>query len=545
MFGLLIRRQGFEEPDLTGFDTSDEASSPSPDRPLLPSLPEADVSEGLVTPTPHRQLFTRSLGSIFSAEEAAVAAVVAVDDDDDEASSLVESPFQDLDTANGGAVTKRVSGVIDADAVALSEGFGSGAERDAAGGTREATATETSPSPAVPPSETSPVDNAALPSSDVSSGDASGLMAEGREKMSLVGSDLVLEASGGEGAKGSRAAASGVREAGEGGGEGGMEGPCASGVAEEGEVDGGVDDRGATMTPTGKSLAGSSTNSDVSDWDRSLGSPSPGFEPGGSGGGGGGGGGSGGDHAPLVCRVSTAALKGAQYLEGSGEEDVVVCVQPGSAAGGGGGSGVAWSAAGVDVAALGVRGSRKSSSGPVLFRPAALTEEAMTSMGWGGTAASTAGSGSLADPPGAVVIVTKPGSAEGPSWEDATSSDTTFAGKAVGGVDLPVSGVAAVAAGSRDSRSESTALEGGGVCAAGLGLGAGAGLAAPVVVVDVPAVSSSVTVALVSAGGGGAASRVGEAGRKVQAMVSRRIFRGPMGEVRCARACVCVYVPRF
>ncbi|CAM9609179.1 unnamed protein product, partial [Laminaria digitata] len=110
------------------------------------------------------------------------------------------------------------------------------------------------------------------------------------------------------------------------------------------------------------SLADSSTNSDISDWDRGLGSPPPAS---GDGGGAGGGGGElgfnledGADalvaaaaaaaataQKPLVCRVSSSLLTGGSKTLGSvDEDDMMFCLKPGVAgrAGGGSGSGLAW-----------------------------------------------------------------------------------------------------------------------------------------------------------------------------------------------------------
>lgn len=361
-----------------------------------------------------------------------------------------------------------------------------------------------------------------------------------------------------------------------------------------GDVDDGVDDDGGGnndgngiaggRTPASASRASSTTsNSDISDWDRSLGSPTPRLDaatladhqqqqqqqplasaagsaltsPRA---------GSAGTASAVVYRVSSKVLNGSQALESLGEEDIMFCLQPGAAGTAGGASGVAWSASNAAGGAGGRPGvGRKSPSGPVLFTPATLTEEAMTSIGWGalgggstlttaeasasaagdgagqaaaGAAAGSAGAAPPAanDLPAAItpraaalrnnhLMVTIPAASAVATGFDGGARSGSSCGAAAGAPTAASASLQSLAGAYSSDEAGSAAA-----ARAELGVEAGAGAGSGG---EGPAVPASVAVAIsavATAGGGGAKG----GGSRVRAMVTRSIYGNSGGEVSCS-----------
>ena len=277
----------------------------------------------------------------------------------------------------------------------------------------------------------------------------------------------------------------------------------------------------ARRTPT--SVADSSNSDDVSDWDSGLRSPTPGASSGADGGGPGGG--APAAPPPLISRVSSAVFAGSPALETPDREDMMVCVQPDTA--GGGGSGVAWAAGGH---------GRKPSSGPFLFKPVALTKEAMVAMKWdetdaGGAPQTTSDLKATLVSPGTGVAAPPPDLGKKPPCgaprDEATAvgelgSDGGGGGgggkKSTGGTVLLSKGDVAAAESGSGSASEAAAS------------GEGAGEKPAVPMLAATKVSASVAAVASTVAGAGSRAEPRSEGR-VQGMVSRNIYGGPT-EVR-------------
>eukprot|EP00752_Nemacystus_decipiens_P012274 g10880.t1 len=276
----------------------------------------------------------------------------------------------------------------------------------------------------------------------------------------------------------------------------------------------------ARRTPT--SVADSSNSEDISDWDSGLRSPTPGASSGVDGGGAAAAAAAAAKAPPpLISRVSSAVFAGSPALESQGREDMMVCVQPDSA--GGGGSGVAWAAGGH---------GRRPSSGPFLFKPVALTKEAMESMKWDETTGdcgapptsseankALVAAGARAAPP--TELAKRPPHGSGGLGSDYGGKEST------GSTVLLSKGDAAGAESGSGSASEAAASgEGAGETRAAVA--AVPTLAAAVVSMGDDATKVSASVAAVASTVAVAGSRKEpRAAGKVQGMVYRRIYGGP------------------
>lgn len=311
----------------------------------------------------------------------------------------------------------------------------------------------------------------------------------------------------------------------------------------------------ATVSPPRGQVETSSSNSDVSDWDTSLCSSSPkGFDLNGP------------DAAaaaavalqtPLVCRVSHASLTASQGPGCLDEEgDMMFCGQPGEAGAAGTGSGIAWPVAGAAGAGTS-RPSlpRKPSAGPVLFTPAALTEEAMKSMGyWGGSP------GAVPTPKHSFPALVSTTSSDPPATlklsrstdTTATTTNTDFSSapglanspsvSRSAGENSSPSRVAASVPSSASAASTATVanVREGALSSGPVAMAEAAAAAAVGSMGEGTTVLASVRVVVATVGGTETGRRRGSmlrGGRKssyrsCRTMVSRSIYGGPMGEVR-------------
>lgn len=277
-----------------------------------------------------------------------------------------------------------------------------------------------------------------------------------------------------------------------------------------------------------RSSSGASSSDEISDWDKNLNSPSPvSFSE------------VLGANAvqmpSLVYRMSSPALN----LKGGGDKDVTFCVQQGGDAGGRTSMGGAWSVAGGHIGGRPSYG-RTPSAGPILFTPA--------SMSLGLAAATAAAAATVVGTPSRESIcasitttaAVEPGTSLPPAVAVASCKQALESGMVA---EVPPSvdgglGEAGGAAGVTETCEGSTE----GVPCVEMGPASGrpdAEVSEASTAVkgeeEATAVVGAVATPTAGAGGGGGgrAEMGGKAaGRRVHGMVSRRIYGGPMEQVK-------------